>query len=125
MVRTVSAGERGEGVSEFGNMFSIDYGRKLADVLLRVNWKYLDALEKTAKDDNVERGYVSMRMTEIQRLWNNEVKEVCQTMIEHMNQTVAAYQKMATDALSVAPLRPFVIKGKVEEARDWLGSNKL
>lgn len=89
--------------------FTVDQGRRLADIILRVNWKYLDALEKTAKDDQVERGYVSMRMTEIQKLWNDEIATTCQEMMAHMSGMVAEFQRIATEALAVAPQPKYIV----------------
>ncbi len=85
------------------NVFKIDYAKQLAQMLLQINWKYAEALEKTAKEDQVERGYVSARMIEIQHRWNVEIVQACLSLIESMNKTVAHFQKVALDAVRVSP----------------------
>ena|SRR5579864_8833529 len=92
------------------DVFTVDYAKQLSEAILHLNWKYLDALEKTAKDDAVERGYVSIRMTEIQRLWNRDVVLLCQEQMAHMSKMVNYFQKVATDAISCFPNPPLVLK---------------
>lgn len=87
------------------SIFAIDHAAQLARLILEINLRYIDALERVAKDYQVPRGHTTLAMTAVHRRWNDEIATTCQDMLAHMSQIVSAYQQIAADAVSALPIR--------------------
>jgi hypothetical protein len=88
--------------------FSIDYAKQLSNRILMINRQRLHDLDSLAMVEQVEPGHLSFRMMRVCQKWNDEVDLACHQMLQHMNETVAHFHKIANDCVAVLP-GPYVV----------------